>query len=249
MRKIIVSVAAVALALAIAGPAAAHVTANPSEAPSDSFFKTSFRVGHGCDGEPTNEVSVQIPGTVSSVHPQVVAGWDISTKIGELDEPIESHGETITEGVREITWTATDKGLPDAHMQEFGASMKLPAGDVDEPLWFPFVQECSKGSHEWIEIPESVEEWGDKESPAPYVVLTGAEEGSHDDSEESNAEETAATNGGGTAMSEEEVRSIASEEASDSEPSNTLALFGVILGAIGVAFGITANMRARKAVK
>lgn len=248
MRKIIVAAAAVGMALAIAGPAAAHVTANPSEAPSDSFFKTNFRVGHGCDGEPTTEVSVQIPGTVSSVHPQVVAGWDIDTKIGELDEPIENHGETITEGVREITWTATDEGLPDAHMQEFGVSMKLPAGDADEPLWFPFVQKCPKGgSHEWIEIPDSVEEWGDKESPAPYVVLSAAE-GDHDDSE-ADSDETAATNGDGGAMSEDDVRTIAAEEASDAESSNTLALFGVILGAIGVAFGITANRRARRTVK
>ncbi|MGH2750927.1 MAG: YcnI family protein [Actinomycetota bacterium] len=244
MRRIIVVAAATLMALAIAGPASAHVTANPSEAPSDSFFKTNFRVGHGCDGAPTTEVSLQLPGTVTSVHPQVVAGWDIETKIGELDEPIELHGETITEGVREIIWTATDGGLPDDYMQEFGVSMRLPAEDAGEPLWFPFVQECPKGSHEWIEIPDSVEEWGDLESPAPYVVLTEAEEEG-----DSDADEAAATNGAGGTMTEEEVRTIAAEEASDVESGNAVALLGVILGAIGVAFGITANLRARRAVR
>jgi len=243
MKKIIVAAAAALMAIAIAGPASAHVTATPDEGPAAGFFKTSFRVGHGCDGKPTTKISMQVPGNVSSVHPQVVAGWDIDTKIGELDEPIESHGETITEGVREITWTATDKGLPDALMQEFGVSMALPDGEAGEPLWFPFVQECPGGaSHDWIEIPDSVEEWGDLEAPAPYVVLTAAE-GDH---EEADAEETA-TNGG--AMTEEQIRTIAAEEASDDDSTNLIAFLGVILGAIGVAFGITANMRARKAMK
>jgi periplasmic copper chaperone A len=246
MKRIIVVAAAALMALAIAGPAAAHVTANPSEGPAEGFFKTDFRVGHGCDGEATTEISMQIPGNVSSVHPQVVTGWDIETKMGKLDEPIESHGETITEGIREITWTSTDKGgLPDAYMQEFGVSMALPAGEEGEPLWFPFVQECTGGaSLEWIEIPETVEEWGDLESPAPYVELTAAE-GGHDDAE---AEETATANGDPAAMTEEQIRTIAAEEADDS--SNVLiAWFGVILGAIGVAFGITATMRARSANK
>lgn len=242
MKKIIVAAAAALMAIAIAGPASAHVTANPNEAPAGEFFKTNFRVGHGCDGSPTTEVSVQLPGNVSSVHPQVVAGWDIETKMGELDEPIESHGETITEGVREITWTATDDGLPDAYLQEFGVSMALP-DEAGEPLWFPFVQKCADGSHNWIEIPESVEEWGDLDEPAPYVELTAAEE------EDADAEEAAATNGEGGAMTEEQIRTIAADEASDSESNLAIAWFGVILGAIGVAFGITANMRARRAVK
>jgi uncharacterized protein YcnI len=243
MKRIIVVAAAALMAIAIAGPAAAHVTANPNEAPAGSFFKTNFRVGHGCDGSPTTEVSVQLPGNVSSVHPQVVAGWNIETKMGELDEPIESEGETITEGVREITWTA-DEALPDAYMQEFGVSMALPE-ESSEPLWFPFVQKCADGSHNWIEIPESVEEWGDLDEPAPYIELTEAEGDQGDDAE---AEETAATNGDGAVMTEEQIRTIAAEEA-DGNSNVAIAWFGVILGAIGVAFGITATMRARSATK
>lgn len=243
MKKSIVAAAGVLMAIAIAGPASAHVTATPNEGPAGGFFKTSFRVGHGCEGKPTTKISMQVPGNVTSVHPQVVAGWDIETKMGELDEPIESEGETITEGVREITWTATDDGLPDAFMQEFGVSMALPDGEPGEPLWFPFVQECPGGdSHDWIEIPESVEAWGELEAPAPYVVLTEAEA----DHEEADAEETATENG---AMSEEQIRTIAAEEASDNDSNNLIAFLGVILGAIGVAFGITANMRARKATR
>jgi uncharacterized protein YcnI len=241
MKKVIVSAAAALMAIAIAGPASAHVTATPDEGPAGGFFKTSFRVGHGCEGKPTTKISMQIPGNVTSVHPQVVAGWDIDTKMGKLDEPIESEGgETITEGVREITWTATDAGLPDALMQEFGVSMALPDGEAGEPLWFPFVQQCPGGdSHDWIEIPESVEAWGDLEAPAPYVVLTEAE------ADEADAGETASDGG---ALSEGQIRTIAAEEASDNS-NNLIAFLGVILGAIGVAFGITANMRARKAVK
>jgi uncharacterized protein YcnI len=239
MKKIIVAAAAALIAVALAAPASAHVTANPNEGPAGGFFKTSFRVGHGCDGKPTTKISMQVPGNVTSVHPQVVAGWDIDTKMGKLDEPTKSEeGETITEGVREITWTATDDGLPDAFMQEFGVSMALPEGEVGEPLWFPFVQECPGGdSHDWIEIPDSVEAWGELESPAPYVVLTAAEEGGE-------AEESTTT---GNAMGEERIRTIAAEEASDNDSNDLIAWLGVILGAIGAAFGITANIRARKA--
>ena len=87
-------------------------------------------------------------------------------------------------------------------------------------------------------------ERGDLESPAPYVVLAEGEDG-HD----ADAEETSATNGDGGAMTEEQVRTIAADEASDSNSNVAIAWFGVILGAIGVAFGITANMRAQRAVK
>jgi periplasmic copper chaperone A len=244
MKKIIVAAAVALIAITIAGPASAHVTATPNEGPAGGFFKTSFRVGHGCEGKPTTKISMQVPGNVTSVHPQVVAGWDIDTKMGKLDEPIEGEGgETITEGVREITWTATDDGLPDAFMQEFGVSMALPHGEAGEPLWFPFVQECPGGdSHDWIEIPESVDAWGELEAPAPYVVLTEAE----GDDQGADAEE-AATDGG--PMSEQRIRTIAAEEASDNDSNILIAWLGVILGAIGVAFGITANMRARKAMK
>lgn len=53
----------------------------------------------------------------------------------------------------------------------------------------------------------------------------------------------------GGAMTEEQVRTIAVEEASDNESNNTIAFLGCDSRAIGVAFGITANMRARKTAK
>jgi hypothetical protein len=34
----------------------------------------------------------------------MLAGWTIATKEGQPAELVEQHGETITEGVREITW-------------------------------------------------------------------------------------------------------------------------------------------------
>jgi hypothetical protein len=57
------------LAAAFAGNAAAHLTANPNEAPADSYFRTALRVPHGCKGSPTVAVRVKLPeGVTSSNH-------------------------------------------------------------------------------------------------------------------------------------------------------------------------------------
>src|SRR6185369_2069870 len=89
--------------LVAAGSAQAHVTANPNEAPADSYFRTALRVGHGCAGPPTTTVRVRIPDGVTAVKPQVKPGWTIDIKMRKLDKPVDAgHGRTISEAVDEI---------------------------------------------------------------------------------------------------------------------------------------------------
>lgn len=168
-----VVVAAVLLGV-LATPALAHVTANPNQASSE-FFKTNLQVGHGCEGSPTTEVRVQIPDGVLDATPQVVAGWEIEVVTGPLAKPYESHGETITEGTREIAWKGGP--LPDGQMQEFGMSLRLSQDLNGKAAYFPVVQTCEQGEHRWIEIPQSVAQWDELESPAPYVEVAFASEG------------------------------------------------------------------------
>jgi periplasmic copper chaperone A len=47
--------------------AAAHVVAEPNKGPAGGYFRTFFRVTHGCHGSPTIAVRITIPDGVQSV--------------------------------------------------------------------------------------------------------------------------------------------------------------------------------------
>jgi uncharacterized protein YcnI len=158
-----------ALLVAAAATAHAHVTANPNEAPADSYFRAAFRVGHGCAGSPTIAVRVKIPDGVIAAKPQVKPGWAIEITLRKLDTPIDAgHGRRVAEVVDEIAWRGGP--LPDAYFDEFGLSLRLPAG-AGRTLYFPIVQECEQGVHRWIEIPASGQKWDDLREPAPFIRL------------------------------------------------------------------------------
>jgi periplasmic copper chaperone A len=238
MRRTLVLALSALLLVALAVPAAAHVTANPNAGPSGGYWKTDFRVPHGCDGSATTAVRVSIPEGVVNVKPQVVAGWEIETVIGEI-EPYDNHGQTITEGVTEVIWRGGP--LDDAHMQEFGLSVKLPEGEEGDVLWFPTIQECEDGETAWINVPDDLAAWGDTDDPAPYVTLTaGYGHGSDDDA--AAEDETAEA----PASDETELTSATAEEGSGG--SSTLGLLGLVAGLAGLALGGAAFATARKRV-
>ncbi|GGD37821.1 hypothetical protein GCM10011335_45690 [Aureimonas glaciei] len=57
--------AAAAMTAALTGQALAHVSIEPTEAPSESTYKGVLKVGHGCEGAATTSIRVQIPEGVS----------------------------------------------------------------------------------------------------------------------------------------------------------------------------------------
>ena len=91
----------------------------------------------------------------------------------KLAEPIESHGEQITEEVGRITWTGDgERGSSrPGQFQDFGLSVGMP----DKPgakLTFKALQTYSNGEVvRWIGA-------ADADEPAPQVELT-ASEGEH----------------------------------------------------------------------
>jgi periplasmic copper chaperone A len=235
MKKVFITLVA-AGALALAPAAAAHVTANPGEAVADSFAKFDLRVGHGCDGSPTTRLTVKIPDGVTSVAPQVVPGWQIATKTGKLAEPVEMHGETITEGVREVSWTGGP--LADGHMAEFGLSVHVPdkAGAV---LYFPTVQTCERGVHRWIQIPEQDQDPFELDEPAPFVTLVAAPS-----EQRLAAAEKALATASTTAKTASADAAKARDEAGERDPlALGLGLAGLIAGV--AALGLTLAGRRR----
>ena len=149
--------------------AQAHVTAQPGEAAANSYFQMAFSVPHGCDGSATIALRVKIPEGVTSVKPQMKAGWTVDIKQRKLDTPLQAeHGKPITETVDEVSWRGGP--LPDNLFDTFGLVMKLP----DTPganLYFPVVQECESGVHRWIEVPVGEQKREELREPAPLVRL------------------------------------------------------------------------------
>ena len=118
--------------------AAAHVTLAESSATPGSHYLAHFRVGHGCSGSPTTQLSVAIPDGVSAVEPQPAPGWTV-----EL-----AHGGAR---VSAVTWkggtlAADAKG-------EFSVAMTLPFASVarSELVVAERFRRCEKTS-----VPEKV---------------------------------------------------------------------------------------------
>jgi periplasmic copper chaperone A len=222
-----VAAATGALTLALAGSAGAHITANPGEAPSDGYATVSFEVPHGCEESPTTQVRIQIPPSVPSVTPGVHPLWDVSTKEGKK-ERVELHGETITRGVSEVTYTAK-RPLPPDRLDSFPISLKLPAGEEGESIYFPAIQHCEKGQTRWIQIPAEGESAEELEEPAPAVVLTAAE-GGHGGAAADEPE-------GSSAQPAASVQAASAGNDDDGAPM-WLAITGLVVGALGLLAGI-----------
>lgn len=160
MRKVATIVLAIVGVLAIASPAAAHVTVNPGEAKQGGYAKLSFRVPTESDTESTTKLEVQIPenAALASVSVQPVPGWTVSlTKNGDK--------------VSVITWTAAaGAAIKPGEFQEFAISAgPLPTG-VDQ-LLFKALQTYSDGTVvRWIDPPKD-----GAEHPAPALKLLPAD--------------------------------------------------------------------------
>ncbi len=128
-----------------------------------------LRVGQGCEGAATTAIRVHIPDGVITAKPMPKPGWTIETTTGVYVEPVELHGETLTEGVREISWSGGE--LPDDWYDEFTFRARLTDGLAGQTVYFPVIQECGDAVTRWIEIPAEgqVEE---PEEPAPALRVT-----------------------------------------------------------------------------
>jgi uncharacterized protein YcnI len=180
------------------------------------------RVPNERDNASTTKVVVQMPPGVLSVSTEPVPGWDVELTMRNLDEPVEQFGEQVTEEVGRITFTADGEAsaIKPGQFQDFGLSLAVPEGRPGTMLTFKALQTYSNGEVvRWIGPPDS-------EEPAPQVELTPAEE-----------EEAAAP------AAEEPAAPAATEEDDD---GNGLAIAALVVGAVGLAVGLTALFMARR---
>jgi len=146
---------AVCALLAGVAPAFSHIVLESRSAPANSSYKAVFQVGHGCQGSATTGVLVQIPAGFLGTKPSPKAGWTVTTQLGKLAQPYDSHGRQVTEDVTLVSWKASNKeaALPDAFFDEFVLRGKTPRSAG--PLWFRVLQTCENGSNDWSAIPAS----------------------------------------------------------------------------------------------
>ncbi len=155
----------------------AHVSFETPQAEQGATYLGAFGINHGCDGEPTLKVRVQIPEGVIAVKPVPKAGWSVEIITGTYEDSYDYYGTSMTEGVKELIWTGE---LLDAHFDQFTFRGKLTdiltAGTT---VYFPVVQECANGTEQWTEIPSAGQDGHDLDDPAPGVEITEPGHGSH----------------------------------------------------------------------
>ncbi|KAG0100389.1 hypothetical protein BGZ93_001852 [Podila epicladia] len=163
--KFTAAIATVVSTIFLASSAQAHVTANPSVAVSGSYFQTNFRVPHGCDGNATDLVIVQIPKGVASVKPRATVPWATTIQMVPLDTPIVTPTGTINTTVGSVTWA--NGNLPDNMYEDFGLQFKLPA--MTGPLYWSVMQHCTNGAwNNWTNVPDA----SGKTAGFPAAVIT-----------------------------------------------------------------------------
>ena len=139
----------------LAATAQAHVTLDQPEATAGSSYRATFKIGHGCDGAATREITVTLPEGLRGAKPSPKPGWTLTTTRRALKTPYDSHGKAVTDEMAEVRWTANSPAdfLQDAWYDEFVVRASLPA----EPgtLWFPVRQRCTQGEWNWAELPST----------------------------------------------------------------------------------------------
>lgn len=168
-RWVLAGAAGLVGVLALAAPAAAHVTVNPSQADPGSYARVAFRVPTESDTASTTKLQVYLPTDtpVASVSVEPVPGWTIAVKHSKLATPLKTDDGSVTEAVSRITWTAgAGAAIKPGQFQEFPVSLgPLPESGS---LTFKALQTYSNGTVvRWIETSS-----GGTEPANPAPVLT-----------------------------------------------------------------------------
>jgi uncharacterized protein len=238
-RLAAVGAVAAATVVVLSSPALAHVSVQPEgTAAKGGYAVVDFKVPNERDDASTTKLEVTFPTDhpLASAMPEPISGWTVKVTKSKLDKPIELHGEKIDEAVSKITWTATGKGVEPGYFQKFPVSVGTLPEDTDE-LVFKALQTYSNNEVvRWIEVQQDGQE--KPENPAPVLALSAAsEEGHHGSSAEDSDDDAKAVKN--TAA---DTSGSASADSSDTT-ARVLGVVGIVVGLVGVAYGVLAGRR------
>jgi len=225
----------------LSSPAFAHVSVQPEGAAAKGGYAViDFKVPNERDDASTTKLEVTFPTDhpLASAMPEPMNGWKIKVTKAKLAKPLEVHGEKISEAVSKITWTAAGKGVEPGYFQKFPVSVGALPENTDE-LVFKALQTYSDNEVvRWIEVQKEGAE--EPENPAPVLALSAASEDGHshgstaeDASDESSDSKTAENTAADTSVS---------PDGSDTT-ARVLGVVGIVVGALGVAYGVLAGRR------
>jgi periplasmic copper chaperone A len=213
VRRIAIVLAAAGVALvAVAAPAWAHVKIEPGSATKGSDAVLAFVVPNEKDPQTTTKVVVQFPTDhpIADALVEPIPGWTAEKTQFTVKTQIQTDAGPVTSAIKDVTWTATGKGIPVENFQEFRVSVGLPS-DADS-LSFPTTQTYSDGSTvQWVQVTPAG--GPDPDNPVPVLTLTSG----------TTTPTTAAT---GTV------------KQSDVDNAKTIAIIGIVVGALGLLAGI-----------
>lgn len=153
--------------VAIALPAAAHVTIDPPQAAPHAYVRAALRVPHGCGDAATTRITVRLPDGVTGARPMPKPGWTLVTTPRQDAPAPTGHGAVREVGA--ITWEGGR--LPNEHYDEFVLRLRVP-NTPDATLWFAVRQECEGGAAvDWAEVPAEGRRLSDYPHPAASMRL------------------------------------------------------------------------------
>ncbi|HWM04720.1 MAG TPA: YcnI family protein [Actinophytocola sp.] len=239
-----VAVATGAAMLLGTGVASAHVTAKVlgEQAVQGGYTKITFRVPNEDDKAGTIKLEVKLPADspLSGARTKAVPGWTAKVAMAKLPEPVEANGAEITEAVSSVTWTAG----PGVRINpgEF-AEFELSVGPLPEAeqLVMPAIQTYDNKEVVAWDAPPPAEGGEEPEHPAPFIDLAPPGEG-----DDHHAAAPAANTESADSGDDEGTKSAAT--ATNDNTARWLGGAGLVVGALGLGFGVGATMRARRAV-
>jgi len=165
--------AATVAAVALAGPASAHVTVYSTDAAPGGYGVLTFRVPTESDTASTTRLLVRFPADtpIASVLGQPHPGWTFTTTTAKLPKPITTDdGDTLTTAVSQIVWTADSAAtaIKPGEFDEFAVSAG-PLPNV-KTLAFSAIQTYSDGSV--VKWDETAAPGSDVEPQHPKPAIT-----------------------------------------------------------------------------
>ncbi len=206
-RFTVVVAVTIAALLGLAAPAFAHVTVQPKDAPAGSDAQLTFSAPNEMDNANTTQLEVDFPTDhpIASANVKPVPGWTFNVQMMRVTTPISTDSGNVTQAVKSVIWTGGT--IKPGEFQQFTVSVGLPQNATS--LTFKALQTYDNGQVvRWID--PTVAGQPEPDHPAPVLTLT-------------KAESTSATAPAATAKS-----------SSSDSTARTLAIIGIVLGAIGV---------------
>jgi len=210
-----------------AGAASAHVRVSSDDAAPGGYGVMTFRVPNESDTASTVSIRIQLPTDtpLTFVQAEPVAGWTITETTTQLDPPVESDGDTISQTVSVVQFAAdAGGGIAPGQFQQF----RLLGGPFPESgdLTLPVVQTYSDGTEAaWIE--PTVEGQAEPQYPAPELSLTDGDAGAAD-------AHGSGSGGSGTT----DADTATADPASGGDGGDGLAVTALVLGGLGLVAGV-----------